>query len=80
MGRKLDRAWAEPDAWPVDFNNDQTATTQDVLKYIPGLNTSPPNPAYNVRFDLDGDNKLTTQDVMKFIVPEPDVHSIAAEN
>jgi uncharacterized protein YkwD len=56
-----------PDTWPVDFNNDQRATTQDVLKYIPVLNTSPPDPAYDVRFDLNGDNKVTTQDVLKFM-------------
>ncbi len=55
-------------AWPVDFNNDQKATIQDVGKYIPVLNSfASSGPPYDVRFDLNADAKITTQDVGKFI-------------
>ena len=56
-----------PDAWPVDFNNDQRITISDVLKFIVVFNTSPGDPADDIRFDLSGDNKITLQDVLMFI-------------
>jgi hypothetical protein len=55
-----------PDAWPVDFNNDQKANLSDVLKYSPVFNTTGPGLPYTVRFDLNGDNHINLSDVLKF--------------
>jgi Thrombospondin type 3 repeat/Cohesin domain len=56
-----------PDAWPVDFNNDQKANLSDVLKYSPVFNTTGPGLPYQKRFDLNGDNHINLSDVLKFI-------------
>ena len=56
-----------PDAWPVDFNDDQSANLVDVLQYIGKLNYASPNPLYNQRFDLSGDGAVNLVDVLKFI-------------
>ncbi len=57
-----------PDQWPVDFDDSQKATTQDVIPYIPKLNKLPTDPGYDVRFDIDPNNpRINTQDVLKFI-------------
>jgi uncharacterized repeat protein (TIGR01451 family) len=57
-----------PDQWPVDFDDNQKATTQDVIPYIPKLNKLPTDPGYDVRFDIDPNNpRINTQDVIKFI-------------
>ena len=56
-----------PDAWPFDFNDDQKAMLGDVLRYIGRVNTSPPNPNYDVRYDLDASNSITLADVLKYI-------------
>ena len=58
---------AGPDAWPVDFNDSQSANLVDVLQYIGKLNYSAPNPLYNQRFDLSGDGAVNLIDVLKFI-------------
>jgi hypothetical protein len=56
-----------PDAWAVDFDDSQKATTQDVLKYIPLLNKKSTDAGYDVRFDINNSNSINTQDVIKFI-------------
>ena len=55
------------DAWPVDFNDSQSANIVDVLQYIGKLNYASPNPLYNQRFDLSGDGAVNLVDVLKFI-------------
>ena len=55
------------DAWPYDFNDDQKATLGDVLRYIGRVNMAPPNPTYDVRFDLSINGAITLVDVLKFI-------------
>jgi hypothetical protein len=61
-----------PDAWPMDFNDDQKVTTGDVLHYTPVFNTTQGGPpgagggSYAVRFDLNGDGKINTSDILHF--------------
>lgn len=55
-----------PDAWPVDFNDDQKVTLSDVLKLSPPFNSSAPGPPYAVRFDLNGNGQVTLSDVLQF--------------
>jgi hypothetical protein len=61
---------ALPDAWPVDFNDDQLTNGQDILKYNPKFGTfAPGGPApnqYSVRFDLNADDLINGQDILKF--------------
>jgi serine-type D-Ala-D-Ala carboxypeptidase/endopeptidase len=63
---------ALPDAWPMDFNDDQKVTTSDVLHYTPVFNTTQGGPpgagggSYAVRFDLNGDGKINTSDILHF--------------
>ena len=56
-----------PDAWPFDFNDDATATLGDVLRYIGKINTFPPGPPYDPRFDLNVSNGITMVDVLRYI-------------
>jgi hypothetical protein len=56
-----------PDAWPFDFNDDQKATINDILLFIPVFNTTGPNPPYSARFDYTQDNKITINDILLFI-------------
>ena len=61
-----------PDAWPMDFNNDQKVNTSDVLHYTPVFNTTQGGPpglgggSYAVRYDLNGDGKINTSDILHF--------------
>jgi len=56
-----------PDAWPVDFNDDQRANLVDVLQYVGKLNKFAPDPLYVQRLDLSADDRVTLVDVLKFI-------------
>ena len=56
-----------PDAWPFDFNDDQKAMLGDVLRYIGRVNTSPPNPNYDVRYDLNASGNITLADPLRYI-------------
>jgi len=54
----------DPDAWPVDMDDDQDADIVDVLKYKPYILTSvPPSPQ---RFDFDGDGDIDIVDILKY--------------
>jgi len=54
----------DPDAWPVDMDDDQDADIVDVLKYRPYILTSvPPSPQ---RFDFDGDGDIDIVDILKY--------------
>jgi hypothetical protein len=55
-----------PDAWPVDFNDDQKANVLDVSQYSSRFNSVAPGPPYAVRFDFNGDSKINVLDVSRF--------------
>ena len=57
---------ASPDAWPVDFNDDQKANVLDVSQYSSRFNSIAPGPPYAARYDFNGDNKVNVLDVSKF--------------
>ena len=57
----------EPDAWPVDNNDDTWSKLDDVLRYIPVFNTLGPLSPAEKRYDLNADDKITLPDVLKFI-------------
>jgi len=54
----------EADAWPSDFNDSRTTNLSDVILMGPSYNKSPPNAAYNQRFDLNADNTVNLSDVI----------------
>jgi hypothetical protein len=60
-----------PDAWPMDFNDDQLVGLVDVSMYSShfGAHASDPPgtiPSYAQRFDLNGDGRITLPDVSLF--------------
>jgi hypothetical protein len=55
-----------PDAWPVDFDNNQTANGSDILTFAPVFGGIAPDPRYNARFDLNGDGRINGSDFLKF--------------
>jgi hypothetical protein len=61
-----------PDAWPMDFNDDQKVDLSDVLHYSPVFNTTQGGPpglgggSYAVRYDLNGDGKINLSDILHF--------------
>ncbi len=57
----------DPDAWPMDNDDDQRVILGDVLRYIPVFNAASPGPPYEARFDLNGDGRITVNDVLLFI-------------
>jgi hypothetical protein len=57
---------APPDAWPVDFNDDQIANVLDVSTFSSRFNSSAPGPPYGVRFDFNGDGKVNVLDVSHY--------------
>jgi Dockerin type I domain len=56
-----------PDAWPVDFNNDQVADLTDIFLIVPHLNTADTDPGSSTRFDLNGDGFINLDDIFKVI-------------
>jgi hypothetical protein len=50
--------------WPPDVNDNRSANLSDVVAFGPVFNTSPPNPAYNARFDLNASNSVNLSDVV----------------
>ncbi|MDO8614242.1 MAG: hypothetical protein Q7T33_00715 [Dehalococcoidia bacterium] len=57
----------EPDAWPVDINDDQRAGLSDILAYIPVFGTTGPDLPYKARYDVNADNNVGLQDILMFI-------------
>jgi Thrombospondin type 3 repeat len=55
-----------PDAWPIDYNDDQLAGGADILKLGAAFNQHSPGPPYAVRLDLNGDGVVSGADVLKF--------------
>jgi hypothetical protein len=60
----------DPDAWPMDFNDNRIVNGQDVAKFAPAYNKSvsagPFGGLPGVRFDYTGNNIINGQDVAKF--------------
>jgi hypothetical protein len=55
-----------PDAWPVDFNDDQRANISDVTRFSSKFNSMAPGPPYDVRFDFNSDGRINISDVTRF--------------
>lgn len=60
---------ANPDAWPVDYNDDQLSNGQDLLKYNAKFGTAAPGGSgmfdYSARYDLNEDGLINGQDILK---------------
>jgi Thrombospondin type 3 repeat/Cohesin domain len=56
-----------PDAWPVDFNDDQAANLTDIFKMVPHLNTADSDPGSSPRFDLSTDGFINLTDIFKLV-------------
>lgn len=57
---------ASPDAWPVDFDDNQAANGSDLLMFAPVFGAISPNPLYSTRFDLNSDGRINGSDILKF--------------
>jgi lysophospholipase L1-like esterase len=55
-----------PDAWPMDFNDDQLVGLADVSRYSSVFGSHSPGPPYDARFDLNGDGVISLPDVAMF--------------
>ena len=55
-----------PDAWPMDFNDDQRANLSDVLSFVPSFNSNVTTPNYDKRHDVTGDGVINLSDVLRF--------------
>lgn len=56
-----------PDRWAADFNDDQLATTLDLVSYVTALNASTGNPNYLQRADLNANGTITTLDLVAYV-------------
>lgn len=60
----------DPDAWPPDFDDNQTVNILDFVKLTPPVfNTSPPDPNYSTRKDLNGDSAINILDIVRLTPP-----------
>lgn len=58
------------DAWPLDFNDDQTADVLDIVQLTPPyFNASPPDPNYSARKDFNADAILDVLDIVQLTPP-----------
>jgi hypothetical protein len=57
----------DPDAWPPDWDDNQTTDIVDLLPFKPHYGaTDPSDPLYDPRFDLDMDGAINTLDLLPF--------------
>ncbi len=56
-----------PDAWPIDFNDNQKVNVGDILAYIPLYLAVAGDGLYNPRYDLNADSKIGLADILSFI-------------
>jgi hypothetical protein len=54
-----------PDAWPVDFDNNQYVNGSDILTFALVFGKHPGDQGYNARFDLNNDNTINGTDFLK---------------
>jgi uncharacterized protein YkwD len=57
----------EPDAWPLDFDDNKIVNTLDVGRLVTVLNKSAEDPGFNPRMDLNMDRIINTIDAGKFV-------------
>jgi len=57
----------DPDAWPVDTDDNQFINVFDVVPFIPALSSVAPGPPYTVRLDLNTNGEINVFDVVPFI-------------
>jgi hypothetical protein len=58
------------DAWPPDFDANRTVNIVDIFKMVPPVfNSSPPNPNYHQRRDLNADGVINIVDIFKMTPP-----------
>ncbi|MEO8457882.1 MAG: PQQ-dependent sugar dehydrogenase [Chloroflexota bacterium] len=55
-----------PDAWPMDFNDDQKVSVQDILAYRDSFGARTGDSGYDARDDLNGDGLISSSDVLRF--------------
>ena len=55
-----------PDAWPMDYDDNQLVNLQDIGLLSPHEGTRPGDLNYAVRFDLNGDSLINLQDIGQF--------------
>jgi hypothetical protein len=56
-----------PDAWPVDFNDNQLVNGADILTYNPKFGSSAAvGPPYDVRWDLNASGIINGADILQF--------------
>ncbi len=58
---------APPDRWAADFDDNQVASTLDLVVYVLALNTATGNPNYVQRADLNGNGSITTLDLVAYV-------------
>lgn len=56
-----------PDAWPADFDDNQVATTLDLVVYVMALNKPSGHPDYVRRADLNGNGLINTLDLVIYV-------------
>lgn len=54
-----------PDAWPVDFNDNQYVNGQEWLTFSPLFGSAAPGPPYSARFDLNADGMINGSDLLQ---------------
>jgi hypothetical protein len=60
----------EIDAWPPDFDDDQTITILDIAHLTPPTpDTGPLDPDYDPRRDLNGDGAINILDIVRLTPP-----------
>ncbi|MCH7809463.1 MAG: exo-alpha-sialidase, partial [Chloroflexi bacterium] len=57
----------DPDAWPVDMDDNQFVNSFDLIPFIGKLNIVAPGPPYTARVDLTIDGKINTFDLIPYI-------------
>jgi hypothetical protein len=58
----------EPDAWPVDMNDDQRATSIDVGQFVGRIGGDIGETHYRARLDINADGHVTTVDVGTYVL------------
>jgi hypothetical protein len=56
-----------PDAWPLDFDDNQKANTLDIGKFVFVLNKRKEDAGFSARYDFNQDGVINTVDVGKFV-------------
>lgn len=60
----------DPDAWPADFDDNQVINILDFLQLTPPVfGTSPPDPNYSARKDLNADGTINILDIFRMTPP-----------